>query len=66
MVFMAIPTLAKIYGCRVFDFEASLDGSPTPLGNDHSKYGPHPDGDGGKAAAEAFKRTFFDGTNWTL
>ena len=63
---MAIPTLAKMYGCRVFDFEASLDGSPLPLGNDHSKYGPHPNAEGGKAAAEEFKRTFFDGTNWTL
>lgn len=63
---MAIPTLASLYGCRVYDFEARLDGSPLPLGNDHSKYGPHPDGEGGKAAAEAFKDTFFDGTNWTL
>ena len=63
---MAIPTLAKIYGCRVYDFEASLDASGKPLGNDYTRYGDHPNGEGGKAACEAFKRTFFDGKDWTL
>ncbi|MBR7101410.1 MAG: SGNH/GDSL hydrolase family protein [Clostridia bacterium] len=63
---MAILTLAKTYGCRVYDFEASLDVSNEYLGNDYSKYGDHPNGEGGKAAAEAFKKTFFNGKEWTL
>jgi len=63
---MAIPSLAKAYGCRIYDFEASLDVSNEYLGNDYSKYGDHPNGEGGKAAAEAFKKTFFDGKDWTL
>ena len=63
---MAIPYLAKIYGCRIYDFEASLDASDKVLGNDYSKYGDHPNGEGGLAAAEKFKATFFDGKEWTL
>ncbi|MBQ9743739.1 MAG: SGNH/GDSL hydrolase family protein [Clostridia bacterium] len=63
---MAIPALAKIYGCRVYDFEASLDASDKPLGNDYTRYGDHPNGEGGAAACEAFKKTFFDGKDWTL
>ena len=63
---MAIPRLAEIYGCRIYDFEASLDASDKVLGNDYSKYGDHPNGEGGFAAAEKFKETFFDGKEWTL
>ena len=63
---MAIPTLAKIYGCRVYDFESSLDASDKILGNDYSRYGDHPTGEGGLAAANKFRDTFFDGKEWTL
>ena len=63
---MAIPTLAKIYGCRVYDFEASLDASDKILGNDYSRYGDHPNGEGGLAAANKFRDTFFNGKEWTL
>lgn len=63
---MAIPTLAKIYGCRVYDFEASLDASEKVLGNDYSRYGDHPNGEGGLAAANKFRDTFFDGEKWML
>ena len=63
---MAIPTLAKIYGCRIYDFEASVDASSKPLGNDYTRYGDHPNDEGGAAAAEAFYNTFFDGKEWTL
>lgn len=63
---MAIPVLAKTYGCRVYDFEGSLDASNEYLGNDYTRYGDHPNGEGGEAAADAFKNTFFDGKEWTL
>jgi len=48
----AYPELAEKYGIRLFDFSASLDGEP-PFG-DKCIYGSHPDGEGGRAAAEAF------------
>ena len=63
---MAIPSLAKAYGCRVYDFEGSLDASTSYLGNDYTRYGDHPNGEGGAAAAEKFKATFFNGKEWTL
>ncbi len=61
---MAIPQLADIYGCRVFDFEGSLDESPV-LENKYM-YGEHPNGEGGYAAAEKFRSTFYDGKEWSL
>ena len=56
---LAIPALAAMYGCRVYDIQAALD--PThDLGN---KYpcGAHPDGHGGEIAAEYFRERFLNG-----
>ncbi|MGN1346855.1 MAG: SGNH/GDSL hydrolase family protein [Eubacteriales bacterium] len=61
---MAIPYIAKLHGCRVFDLESSLDAS-FALGN-KPMYGPHPNGNGGRAAAERFYATFHTDSGWTI
>ncbi len=48
----AYPALAAELGVELYDFSASLDGRP-PYGN-RFIHGPHPDGSGGSAAADAF------------
>lgn len=56
---LAIPSLAAMYGCRVYDIQAALD--PTRnLGNKYP-YGAHPDGHGGEIAAEYFRERFLSG-----
>ncbi len=62
---LAIPQIAKLYGCSVFDIEAALDGGGY-LANDYSVYGAHPDGRGGKAAAKKFYQTFYTENGWDL
>ncbi len=62
---LAIPQIAKLHGCRVFDLESALDGGED-LANDFSVYGAHPDGRGGKAAAEKFYETFHTENGWAL
>lgn len=55
----AYPALARELGVELFDFSATLDAEP-PYGNKYP-YGAHPDGEGGRIAAEAFlKAGFFD------
>ncbi len=61
---LAIRPLAALHGCRVYDIESSLDATLT-LGNVFP-FGAHPDGRGGEAAAEAFRRTFLGPNGWTL
>lgn len=48
----AYPALAKEMGVELFDFAATLDARP-PYGN-RFVHGSHPDGEGGRIAAEAF------------
>lgn len=48
----AYPAVAKEMGVELFDFAATLDARP-PYGN-RFVYGAHPDGEGGRIAAEAF------------
>ena len=50
----AYPALAKELGVELFDFSSALDGAP-PYGNQFP-YGAHPNGEGGRVAAEAFLR----------
>ncbi len=52
----AIPRLAAKYGLRLFDIERVFDVSPD-LGC-ICRYGDHPNGEGGTAAAEAFMKLF--------
>jgi len=61
---MAIPALAQLHGCRVFDIMRPLDatGRYTSI----CPYGGHPDAEGCRIAAEAFRHTFHDGKNWTI
>ncbi len=63
---LATPSLAKMYGCRIYDIESSLDADPN-LGGKYI-YGSHPDGRGGLAAAEKFRETFYDKNKgeWTI
>lgn len=56
---LAIPRIAELCGCRVYDIEAALDSS-SALGNDYP-YGAHPDEKGGEVAAEAFRKRFLNG-----
>ena len=56
---LAIPRIAELYGCRVYDIEAALDNSAA-LGNEFM-YGAHPDEKGGEIAAEAFRKRFLNG-----
>ncbi len=60
---LAIPTLAKMYGCRFFDIESALDSEPFKC--DYI-YGDHPNGVGGKMVAEKFKEQFFVDGEWTI
>ena len=48
----AYPILAEELGVELFDFSAALDADP-PYGNQYP-YGAHPNGEGGRVAAEAF------------
>ncbi len=61
---LAIPAIAKLHGCRIYDIESSLDLTGS-LGCKHFT-GAHPNGEGGRIAAEFFKKTFHDGSNWML
>ena len=47
----AYPALAEAYGIPLFDFSGTLDARP-PYGNRYI-HGAHPDGEGGRIAAEA-------------
>ena len=51
------PTLAQELGVELFDFSATLDADP-PYGNQYP-YGAHPNGEGGRIAAEAFLQEGF-------
>lgn len=61
---LAIPCIAAMHGCRVFDIESALDESAV-LGNKYI-YGAHPDGNGGLAAANKFYQTFHGENGWKL
>ncbi len=61
---LAIPTLAEMYGCRIYDIEAALDADDRRGGK--YIYGSHPDGRGGLAAAEKFRDTFYINGEWKL
>ncbi len=61
---MAISYIAKLHGCRVFDIESSLDSS-FRLENKWI-YGAHPDGNGGRVAADRFYATFHTDRGWTI
>ena len=50
----AYPALADAYGIPLFDFSGTLDARP-PYGNRYI-HGAHPDGEGGRIAAEALVR----------
>ena len=60
---LAIPRLAKMYGCLFFDIENVLDSEP--FKSDYI-YGDHPNGIGGAAVAERFKEQFFVNGIWTI
>ncbi len=61
---LAIPELARLYGCKVYNFMSPLEAGG--ILECRPKYGAHPDGDGGKAAAEEFYRSFHTETGWRL
>ena len=63
---LAVPSLAKLYGCRIYDIESSLDATDD-LGGKYI-YGSHPNDEGGRVAAEKFRDTFYDKAKgeWTL
>ena len=50
----AVGQLEAELGVELFDFSSALDGAP-PYGNQFP-YGAHPNGEGGRVAAEAFLR----------
>ena len=53
-----------MHGCRVYDIESALDDSAN-LGNKFT-HGAHPDGEGGRLAAEKFYQTFHTDAGWTI
>ena len=61
---LAIPAIAAMHGCRVYDIESALDESAS-LGNKFT-HGAHPDGEGGRIAAEKFYHTFHTDAGWTI
>ena len=61
---LAIPAVAALYGCKVYDIESSLDGSAVL--ESRYLYNPHPNDEGGTAAAEKFKATFLTKYGWNL
>ena len=60
---LAIHHLAKMYNCRVYDIESSLDIGEL---NNERPFGDHPDSRGGEAAANKFKETFCINGEWNL
>ena len=63
-VILAIPAVAAMHGCRVYDIVSALD-STAYLGNKFI-YGAHPNGEGGRVAAEAFAHAFLTDAGWTI
>ncbi|MBQ8369200.1 MAG: SGNH/GDSL hydrolase family protein [Clostridia bacterium] len=61
---LAIPAVAALYGCKVYDIESSLDASAVL--ESRYLYNAHPDDNGGTAAAEKFKATFLTQYGWNL
>lgn len=61
---LAIPAVAALYGCKVFDIESSLDGSAVL--ESRYLYNAHPNDEGGTAAAEKFKATFLTKYGWNI
>ena len=61
---LAIPELARLYGCKVYNFMSSLEAGG--ILECYPKYGAHPNGEGGKAAAEEFYRSFHTESGWRL
>ena len=61
---LAIPAVAALYGCKVFDIESALDGSAVL--ESRYLYNAHPNDEGGTVAAEKFKATFLTRYGWNL
>lgn len=61
---LALPRIAGLHGCRIYDLASALEAGGVL--ECKPKYGAHPDGAGGAAAAEQFYRTFNFGGSWTI
>ena len=61
---LAIPELARLYGCKVYNFMSPLEAGG--ILECRPKYGAHPNGDGGRAAADEFRRAFKTESGWRI
>ena len=61
---LAIPELARMYGCKVYNFMSPLEAGG--ILECRPKYGAHPNGDGGRAAADEFRRAFKTESGWRI
>ena len=61
---LAIPELARLYGCKIYNFMSSLEAGG--ILECKPKYGAHPNGDGGRAAADEFRRAFKTESGWRI